>query len=61
MNGPMMTVLAMCGAHWMVGWLKDWSWKPMLKSLGTWAVVYFLLWFLQAILYVEVVLRWLAF
>lgn len=61
MNGPMMTVLAMCGAHWMVGWPKDWSWKPMLKSLGTWAAVYFLLWFLQAILYVEVVLRWLAF
>lgn len=61
MNGPMMTVLAMCGTHWIVGWPKDWAWNPVLKSLVTWTTVYFLLWFLQAVLYVEVVLKWLAF
>lgn len=61
MNGPMMTALALCGAHWIVGWPKDWDLKPMLKSMAKWTGAYFFLWLAQSVLYVEVVLRWLVF
>lgn len=54
----MMTALALCGAHWIVGWPKEWELKPLLKSMAKWTGVYFFLWLAQSVLYVEVILGW---
>lgn len=61
MTSSMITVLALCGTHFILPWPKNPSLKSGLKDLGVRLCVYTLLWIAQSILYIEVVLRWLVF
>lgn len=60
MTGGMMMVLAMCGAHFVVGSPKLQNFKEVMKSLGIWSTAYLIIFIAQAFLYEGVVLKWLA-
>lgn len=61
MNGPMMAVLAWCGAMYVVGLPTVATWKGVAVGFLKWVTLYFFLWFILVVLYLEVVLEWLVF
>lgn len=62
MNGSMMMVLSLCGTWFVCGiGLPEGNWVKVLKSFLGGICIYLFLFIAQAILYEEVVLKWLAF
>jgi len=57
MTASMITVLAVCGTWFTLRGKAPEGWRGILEAVG----LYIFIWFTLAVLYVEVVLRWLAF
>lgn len=61
MTASMLTVLALCGTWFTLRGRDPEGWRGTVWFILEAAGVYITLWFSLAVLYVEVVLRWLVF